>query len=279
MKTYFRWFLVNRIRDHVSSESLLYLLPQKWRRRWFQLRGGAMPGQYILQYYVDNNTRRLKGSIDLDQCEQVRQDNHQKLVVIQYQISSFIVRLTLVSHLSVARSGFSSCSPSTHPGESTTWQPRLRTRWAPGWTWCAECVASTTMVRISWSLSVVRRWLRRPVQHLWPHNQPGTCLVPTCTCQSVSLVTSSQCPGAGGPPQCVGAPAPASPRCPAPGEHWPAACVRSHSLLEMTACSCPAVQQLLWETPVFSCHSWLSPQLLQLLLTDLPNLPTWETFS
>ena len=87
-----------------------------------------MPGQYILQYYVDNNTRRLKGSIDLDQCEQVRQDNHQKLVVIQYQISSFIVRLTLVSHLSVARSGFSSCSPSTHPGESTTWQPRLRTR-------------------------------------------------------------------------------------------------------------------------------------------------------
>ena len=38
-----------------------------------------MPGQYILQYYVDNNTRRLKGSIDLDQCEQVRQDNHCQL--------------------------------------------------------------------------------------------------------------------------------------------------------------------------------------------------------
>ena len=31
-----------------------------------------MPGQFILQYYVDNTAKKLKGSVDLDQCEQVR---------------------------------------------------------------------------------------------------------------------------------------------------------------------------------------------------------------
>jgi len=35
------------------------------------LRQGTMPGQYVLQYYVDRTGRKLKGSIDLDQCEQV----------------------------------------------------------------------------------------------------------------------------------------------------------------------------------------------------------------
>merc|ERR1719348_1284677 len=30
-----------------------------------------MPGQFILQYYVDSSRNKLKGSIDLDQCEQV----------------------------------------------------------------------------------------------------------------------------------------------------------------------------------------------------------------
>lgn len=30
-----------------------------------------MPNQYLLQYFVDDTTRKLKGSIDLDQCEQV----------------------------------------------------------------------------------------------------------------------------------------------------------------------------------------------------------------
>ena len=37
------------------------------------MRAGSMPGQFILQYYVDNTARKLKGSVDLDQCEQVRQ--------------------------------------------------------------------------------------------------------------------------------------------------------------------------------------------------------------
>jgi len=43
----------------------------KWRRRWFVLRQGAMPGQFLLHYYTDPLARKLKGVIDLDQCEQV----------------------------------------------------------------------------------------------------------------------------------------------------------------------------------------------------------------
>jgi len=43
----------------------------KWRRRWFILREGEMPGQYILNYYSDDAARKLKGTIDLDQCFQV----------------------------------------------------------------------------------------------------------------------------------------------------------------------------------------------------------------
>ncbi|XP_063892048.1 uncharacterized protein LOC110373862 isoform X3 [Helicoverpa armigera] len=45
---------------------------RRWRRRWFALRqSGELPGQYFLDYYADRNCRRLKGTIDLDQCEQV----------------------------------------------------------------------------------------------------------------------------------------------------------------------------------------------------------------
>jgi len=47
------------------------LIQPKWRRRWFVLRQGAMPGQFLLQYFVDETAKKLKGSIDLDQCEQV----------------------------------------------------------------------------------------------------------------------------------------------------------------------------------------------------------------
>ncbi|KAJ8737156.1 hypothetical protein PYW07_000427 [Mythimna separata] len=44
----------------------------RWRRRWFALRqSGELPGQYFLDYYADRNCRRLKGTIDLDLCEQV----------------------------------------------------------------------------------------------------------------------------------------------------------------------------------------------------------------
>ncbi|CAI6365438.1 unnamed protein product [Macrosiphum euphorbiae] len=44
----------------------------KWRRRWFVLRhSGELPGQYFLAYYTDKSRRKMKGRIDLDQCEQV----------------------------------------------------------------------------------------------------------------------------------------------------------------------------------------------------------------
>ncbi|XP_014229069.1 GRB2-associated-binding protein 2-like [Trichogramma pretiosum] len=44
----------------------------RWRQRWFTLRhSGELPGQYFLEYYVDKDCRKLKGRIDLDQCEQV----------------------------------------------------------------------------------------------------------------------------------------------------------------------------------------------------------------
>ncbi|KAJ6220169.1 hypothetical protein RDWZM_005981 [Blomia tropicalis] len=44
----------------------------KWRRRWFVLKlSGQIPGQYVLEYYMDENCKKLKGTIDLDQCEQV----------------------------------------------------------------------------------------------------------------------------------------------------------------------------------------------------------------
>ncbi|KAI5702677.1 hypothetical protein M8J75_002940 [Diaphorina citri] len=44
----------------------------RWRKRWFVLRhAGEIPGQYLLCYYTDRNCRKLKGQIDLDQCEQV----------------------------------------------------------------------------------------------------------------------------------------------------------------------------------------------------------------
>ncbi|RZC36124.1 daughter of sevenless [Asbolus verrucosus] len=44
----------------------------KWRRRWFSLKhSGEIPNQFILTYYTDRNCRKLKGSINLDDCEQV----------------------------------------------------------------------------------------------------------------------------------------------------------------------------------------------------------------
>lgn len=44
---------------------------KRWRRRWFTLKQGEFPGQYFLEYYTDKSCKKLKGTIDLDQCEQV----------------------------------------------------------------------------------------------------------------------------------------------------------------------------------------------------------------
>lgn len=56
----------------INSYPFFFLVTQKWRRRWFVLKhSGELPGQYFLEYYTDRTCRKLKGKIDLDQCEQV----------------------------------------------------------------------------------------------------------------------------------------------------------------------------------------------------------------
>ena len=60
---------------------LLFLFLQRWRRRWFVLQQGKLPRQYLLNYFTDETKKRLKGSIALDECEQVR----------QYHLTSFDV--------------------------------------------------------------------------------------------------------------------------------------------------------------------------------------------
>jgi len=47
------------------------LYKPKWRRRWFVLQQGKLPRQYVLNYYVDDSKKRLKGTIPLDDCQQV----------------------------------------------------------------------------------------------------------------------------------------------------------------------------------------------------------------
>ena len=34
-------------------------------------RSGSLPSQYVLEYFSDESKRKLKGKIELDQCEQV----------------------------------------------------------------------------------------------------------------------------------------------------------------------------------------------------------------
>ena len=46
--------IVNKINVFITvTPFLYYLFLQKWRRRWFVLRQGAMPGQFLLHYYTD----------------------------------------------------------------------------------------------------------------------------------------------------------------------------------------------------------------------------------
>lgn len=56
----------------VKSPPEKRILKAKWRQRWFVLRhSGLLPGQFILEYFTDSTCKKLKGKIDLDQCEQV----------------------------------------------------------------------------------------------------------------------------------------------------------------------------------------------------------------
>ncbi|XP_070197206.1 GRB2-associated-binding protein 2-like isoform X2 [Littorina saxatilis] len=49
------------------------LFPQKWKLRFFVLHkpSGSLPDQYELSYYNSEQCSKKKGSIDLDQCEQI----------------------------------------------------------------------------------------------------------------------------------------------------------------------------------------------------------------
>lgn len=62
--------------DKILLNWFLCLSLQRWRKRWFTLKQGEIPGQFCLEYYTDRNCRKLKGVIDLDQCEQVDSGLH-----------------------------------------------------------------------------------------------------------------------------------------------------------------------------------------------------------
>lgn len=60
----------------IKSPPTKRILRARWRKRWFTLKQGEIPGQFCLEYYTDRNCRKLKGVIDLDQCEQVDSGLH-----------------------------------------------------------------------------------------------------------------------------------------------------------------------------------------------------------
>ena len=49
------------------------IFSQKWKQRYFVLHkpSGSLPDQYELSYYNSEQCSKKKGSIDLDQCEQI----------------------------------------------------------------------------------------------------------------------------------------------------------------------------------------------------------------
>jgi GRB2-associated-binding protein 1 len=54
---------------------------------------GELPGQYFLEYYTDRNCRKLKGKIDLDQCEQVSSRLMHKRDLENFSLSFNIVTI------------------------------------------------------------------------------------------------------------------------------------------------------------------------------------------
>ncbi|KAK3597114.1 hypothetical protein CHS0354_021222 [Potamilus streckersoni] len=66
----------------------------KWKRRFFVLSkpSGSLPGEYLLNYYSDENCKRPKGSIDLEQCleiiESLDSDQFQYLLAIKTTFKS-----------------------------------------------------------------------------------------------------------------------------------------------------------------------------------------------
>ena len=73
----------------LASGFCFFFTFQKWKRRYFVLSKPAqsLPGAYILNYFSDENCKKLKGYIDLDQCleiiESLDSDQFQFLLAIK----------------------------------------------------------------------------------------------------------------------------------------------------------------------------------------------------
>lgn len=55
------------------KEIMFFYIFQKWKKRFFVLfkPASSLPGEYVLNYYRDEHCKKYKGSIDLQQCEQI----------------------------------------------------------------------------------------------------------------------------------------------------------------------------------------------------------------
>ena len=54
---------------------------------------GKLPRQYVLNYYGNENKRRLKGTIPLDECEQVSSDFYYIIIRISGKLPDLISNL------------------------------------------------------------------------------------------------------------------------------------------------------------------------------------------
>jgi len=81
------------------------LFKAKWRRRWFVLQQGKVPRQYLLNYYTDDTKKRLKGTIPLDDCEQVehglvdRKGNYDYMFSINTRSRSYFLAVDTVKEM------------------------------------------------------------------------------------------------------------------------------------------------------------------------------------
>jgi GRB2-associated-binding protein 1 len=58
---------------HLYWQFVLSRFHQKWKQRYFVLHkpSGSLPDQYELSYFSSDACNKKKGTIDLDQCEQI----------------------------------------------------------------------------------------------------------------------------------------------------------------------------------------------------------------
>ncbi|WAQ98642.1 LOW QUALITY PROTEIN: DOS-like protein [Mya arenaria] len=72
-----------------GDEPMVFVIENKWKKRYFVLSKPAqsLPGTYLLNYYSDENCKRVRGSIDLEQCaeiiEHLDSDQFQYLLAIK----------------------------------------------------------------------------------------------------------------------------------------------------------------------------------------------------